>query len=281
MAFLPDGRLHLNEGPIDLIVEARGARPSVKAAYERAAGRFVGILAELVTELPRLRTEIDLLEGPLNGAVAKRMARALVGHRGQFVTPMAAVAGAVADEVLSAMQDEEGLKRAYVNNGGDIALHLSQGESFAVGLVIDAAVSSPQGRFIVDSCHPVRGIATSGWRGRSFSLGIADSVTVLAESAAAADVAATLIANAVNVDHPAVLRQTAAVLDPDSDLKDHGVTVAVGRLEGEAVEEALAKGAAVAGAMVADGRIQAAVLCLQDSHVVAGWKLPRISRVAA
>ena len=46
----------------------------------------------------------------------------------------------------------------------------------------------------------VGGIATSGARGRSFSLGIADSVTVLAEDAATADAAATLIANAVDCD---------------------------------------------------------------------------------
>ena len=34
---------------------------------------------------------------------------------------------------------------------------------------------------------PHRGVATSGWRGRSHSLGIADSVTVVARNAAAAD----------------------------------------------------------------------------------------------
>ena len=41
-----------------------------------------------------------------------------------FITPMAAVAGAVAEEVLGAMMRAAELERAYVNNGGDIALHL-------------------------------------------------------------------------------------------------------------------------------------------------------------
>jgi uncharacterized protein len=66
---------------------------------------------------------------------------------------------------------------------------------------------------------PVRGIATSGRHGRSLSLGIADSVTVLAATAAAADAAATLIANAVDLPgHAAVRRAPACSLDPDSDL---------------------------------------------------------------
>ena len=37
------------------------------------------------------------------------------------------------------------------------------------------------GTATLDSAQPARGIATSGWRGRSFSLGIADAVTVLAD----------------------------------------------------------------------------------------------------
>ena len=47
---LPDGRLHLNHGPIDLIVEAFGARGDVQTAYGRASDRFATILEELVAE---------------------------------------------------------------------------------------------------------------------------------------------------------------------------------------------------------------------------------------
>ena len=281
IAVLPDGRLHLNEGPIDLIVEAKGPGSAVKNAYEKAAGRFVGLLSGLVEELSELRTDIDVLEGPLKGPVAGRMEQAVRRHRGQFVTPMAAVAGAVADEILSTMKEDGRLRRAYVNNGGDIALHLAPGESFAVGVVIDAAEGAPRGRLMIHSHHQVRGLATSGWRGRSFSLGIADAVTVLAESAAAADVAATLIANAVDVDHPAVSRRAASDLDPDSDLKDRAVTVAVGWVESEVAEQALSKGARTAEAMIADGTIHGAVLCLQDSHRIVGRDRPTYGMIAA
>ena len=94
----------------------------------------------------------------------------------------------------------------------------------------------------LDAASGIGGIATSGARGRSFSLGIADSVTILARDAATADVAATLVANAVDVDSPAIQRRPARELDPDSDLRDLPVTVSVGALEPAEIETALARG---------------------------------------
>jgi len=81
----------------------------------------------------------------------------------------------------------------------------------------------------------VGGVATSGWPGRSHSFGVADAVTVLAPTAAAADVAATLIANAVvlpsvKLDERYVRRTPAKQLQPDSDLTDKPVTVGVSTL---------------------------------------------------
>jgi ApbE superfamily uncharacterized protein (UPF0280 family) len=56
---LPDGRrLHLQHGPIDLIVEAWGDARAVAAAYQRAVARFPTILPELVAELTILRTPL-------------------------------------------------------------------------------------------------------------------------------------------------------------------------------------------------------------------------------
>ena len=60
IALLPDGkRLHLQDGPIDLIVEAKGAAADVRAAYEAAARRFAGLLDELCEELSELRSAAD------------------------------------------------------------------------------------------------------------------------------------------------------------------------------------------------------------------------------
>src|SRR5206468_3910445 len=133
-------------------------------------------------------------------SVARRMTAAVMPYASEyFITPMAAVAGAVAEEILAVMTAAARLARAYVNDGGDIALHLGEGEKFVVGMVQRPESPSLFGTLTLDSRMPVRGIATSGWRGRSFSLGIADSVTVLADRAAAADAAATIIANAVDL----------------------------------------------------------------------------------
>src|SRR6202165_3388348 len=135
--YLADSRrLHLQDGPIDLIVEAHGSESSVRAAYDAAERRFTGLLDELCGELPLLRAAADPVRCLLQGKVARRMHVAVAPFAAEhFITPMAAVAGAVAEEILGAMLREARLDRAYVNNGGDIALHLAGGENFTVGLM--------------------------------------------------------------------------------------------------------------------------------------------------
>jgi ApbE superfamily uncharacterized protein (UPF0280 family) len=257
-ARLPDGRLHLQHGPIDLLIEAFGARDEVERAYQQAIDRFGDILPTLVCELPILRRQVGNAYPLLQGPVARRMAEAVWPHRAVFITPMAAVAGAVADEMLQAMLAGRTLDKAYVNNGGDIAIHLAPGHRLRAGIfaqALDGAVTLTHDR-------PVRGIATSGRGGRSFSLGIADSATVLAATAAAADAAATLIADALNVDHPSIERRPARDLDPDSDLLDLPVTVAVGSLPQPLIEEALDRGLAEARRLRLCGLIDSAALSL-------------------
>jgi ApbE superfamily uncharacterized protein (UPF0280 family) len=262
-ATLPDGRLHLQEGPIDLVIGAEG--PGAAAALAAARDAFRGVLAGLVAELPLLRAPVGGTAPPsLRGPVARRMAAAVWPHRAGFITPMAAVAGAVADHVLAAMAAVPGLTRAYVNNGGDIALHLAPGATMRIGLVRSLARAVPEGSVTLRAADPVRGVATSGWPGRSFSLGIADAVTVLARSAAEADAAATVIANAVNAEHPAIARAPACSLDPDSDLGALPVTTGVAPLPGPVVEAALAQGVAVAEALRGQGLIVAALLALGE-----------------
>ena len=264
VARLADGRLHLQHGPIDLIIEAFGVPEEVERAYAQATERFGDILPTLVGELPLLRRPLGEAYPLLQGPVARRMAEATWPHRAVYITPMAAVAGAVADEMLQALIRGRTLDKAYVNDGGDIAIHLTPGHELRAGIFAQGL----DGVARLTAARPVRGIATSGRGGRSFSLGIADSVTVLAVTAAAADAAATLIANAVNVDHPVVERRPARDLDPDSDLGDLPVTVAVGGLPLEAVAEALDRGAAEARRLRRCGLIDSAALLLQGE-----WRL--------
>lgn len=272
-ALLPDGRrLHLHHGPIDLIIEAWGDAEEIARAYRQAEAAFAPVLTDLVDELVSLRTPVDQLRGELKGPVAQRMVQAVKSHCDTFVTPMAAVAGAVADDILAKMVAGRRLERAYVNNGGDIALHIASGE-MRIAIATDTGRARRAGTVTLSPGDVVRGIATSGWRGRSHSLGIADAVTVLARTAAAADVAATLIANAVDLPgSPKIEREPANACAPDSDLGARLVTVDVARLSRAEGAAALDRGAAAAQVMIDDDRIEAAFLCLQGETRTLGWR---------
>ncbi|WP_432285584.1 UPF0280 family protein [Aminobacter sp. BA135] len=270
ISWLPDKhRLHFNHGPIDLIVEAFGETGEVRAAYEQAAERFQTILDELVKELAQLRRPASSRPRDFDGPTARRMEAAVAPLAGQFITPMAAVAGSVADEMMAAMIAGRSIERAYVNNGGDIALHIALGQEFSVAIA--GTGHGLADRLTIHWPDAVRGIATSGWRGRSFSLGIADAVTVLAANAAAADAAATLIANAVDLPgHTAIHRRPACDLAPDSDLGDRLVTTDVAPLAPADIEAALDAGFSVAESLRRQGSIQTAALYLGGRTRISG-----------
>jgi len=310
-ARLADGRLHFQHGPIDLVIDVDAEPAVARVAVERAWRRFDRLLAELAGELPLLRRCAEP-QAPPGGPVARRMHAAVLAYRPAFVTPMAAVAGAVADEIMGCLRGP-GVRRASVNNGGDIALHLAPGAAdYAVGVAIDrrgdhagdgrrASLGPPDApaapavlarpfatsfgwpasarpelpaALRIRAADPWRGIATSGWRGRSLSLGIADSVTVVAQDGARADAAATMIANAVDVPHPSIRRAPAATLRDDSDLGRRLATVAVPPLPDDALTRALDAGEAFAQACVADGRIGAALIALQGRWRAVGALAP-------
>jgi ApbE superfamily uncharacterized protein (UPF0280 family) len=282
--FLADGRrLHLQDGPIDLIVEARGSETNVRAAYDAAARRFTGLLDELCEELPLLRQAADPAWCLLQGPVARRMHAAVAPFAAdQFITPMAAVAGAVAEEILDAMLQGTQLASAFVNNGGDMALHLADGEHFTVGLADRPDAPGLMRTTIIHADGPTRGVATSGRHGRSFSLGIADAVTVLAPTASQADAAATIIANAVDLPgHPAIVRCPAHDLQPDSDLGARLVTRDVGALSDDEIDDALESGAACARTLLAAGLIDGAVLRLHGEMIIVPMRRIEISEPQA
>ncbi|WP_323769558.1 UPF0280 family protein [Antarctobacter sp.] len=264
----PDGRLRLIHGPIDLIVTAEGPAYAIRAAYTRARDAFAPVLSALASELPRLRAP----RGPdLTGPVARRMQLATDRFEPAFVTPMAAVAGSVADHILATMLiPEHGLDRAHVNNGGDIALWTGT-TPLSLAICEDPVTGAAGARASVAASDGIGGVATSGWRGRSHSLGIADAVTVLARDAATADAAATLIANAVDLqDHPGVRRAPARSLAPDSDLGDRLVTTDVAPLSDRALSRALKAGMIVAEEYRDRGLIVAACLACQGMRRTVG-----------
>lgn len=279
-ARLPDGRrLHLQHGPVDLVVEVTGPRHVVEAAEAAVIGRFESILPRLVDQLPSLRTAFDdtrpdrLGDGAApSSPVARRMVTATARFPGVFRTPMVCVAGSVADEMLATVAEVSGVERAYVNNGGDLAFHLAEGASLTVGLVPSLETGRADGSLTVHAADDVRGLATSGAGGRSYSFGIADAVTVVASRAALADVAASLIANDVDLpDHPAIERAPASSLEPDSDLGERAVTVQVGPLGNDEVAAALDRGVATARRLLAAvPELRGAVLALRGARRVVG-----------
>jgi len=294
---LADGRVHMHDGPIDLIIEAFGVGSEVKRAYQAAAERFLNVLDELCTELGFLRQPARE-DGTLpNGSVARRMMLAVRPHAARsFITPMAAVAGAVAEEILDVMTASATLTRAYVNDGGDIALHLAPGEKFVIGMAEYEECSEPTVQTARNVGHPpslfgtttigfddaIRGIATSGWQGRSFSLGIADAVTVLADKASMADAAATMIANAVDLPESSkILRRAACDLAPDSDLGERLVTQAVGPLSLDEIKIALEGGIREAEVLHASGLIRSAAIHLQGETRVVGALKPMLYNSAS
>lgn len=273
-ARLGDGRVHLQDGPIDLILKAEG--PGREAAERAALAAFDGLLATLVEDLAVLRMPLDDPPPPVRGPVAARMIAAVTPYAGRFVTPMAAVAGAVADHILAEMRAAAPeLTRAWVNDGGDIAFQLAPGQVFEVGLVAELSDTALAGTAVLHHGDGIGGVATSGHGGRSFSFGIADAVTVLAASAAQADVAATLIANAVDLPgHPAIRRGPASQEDPDSDLGDRPVVLGVGPLSAEDVDAALGAGQRAYETIVNGIPLNGMVLFLAGQWRLVGQTVP-------
>lgn len=271
-------RLHLQHGPIDLVIQADGNETERERAFEQATSFFSTVLTNLVADLPLLRTPVSspstangLCETKYSSPVARCMHAAVAPFADQFVTPMAAVAGAVAQNTLAKMCQNRVLSRVAVNNGGDIALHLESPASYTIGLCENPNQPGHRIEIAIDASGPVRGVATSGWQGRSYSFGIADAVTVLAATAAQADVAATLIANRIDLpDSEKIQRVEASSLTPDTDLGNRMVTVGVQKLSSNERQRALQAGQGLAQSLLTRGLINSAMLCLQGDRVVVG-----------
>ena len=252
-----DNRLFLQHGPTNIVIEALGIDKSL--AYLNAKNYFETLLEELVLDLTLLKKEV-VLNRKFNNKISQSMQDATERFIPSFITPMAAVAGSIADNILKVLIDDTHLEKAYVNNGGDISFYLNENQTMKGSL---AAIPN----MITEIKHKnsSRGIATSGWRGKSFSRGIADSVTVLANNAAIADAAATMIGNAVDIyDHPNIKKKPANFIYEDSDLNNLLVTVEVGKLTKIEIKKALKNGYQTAIEYVQKDLINAALIQLSD-----------------
>ena len=250
-------RLFLQHGPINIVLEAFGDNQNL--AYSNVKKYFETILDDLVKDLTLLKKEV-VLNRKFNNKISQSMQDATEKFAPTFITPMASVAGSIADNILKVLVKNTNLQKAYVNNGGDVAFHLSENQIMKSSL---AAI--PNMIAEIKYKDRSRGIATSGWRGKSFSRGIADSVTVLAENAAIADAAATMICNTVDIhNNPKIKKKPANNLYEDSDLKNLSITVEVGELTKVEIKEAIKNGYETAMQYVEKNLINTALIQLSD-----------------
>ena len=130
-------------------------------------------------------------DGPAPGIIVK-MVRAA---RKAGVGPMAAIAGAIAEQVglgLLKLTD-----KVIIENGGDVFIKTNS--SVTVGIFAgNSPLSLRLGIRLKSKSNPDAICTSSGTIGHSLSLGKADAVCVVAESCPIADAAATSIGNLIN-----------------------------------------------------------------------------------
>jgi len=263
--------IQVSYGPMELGIQMEGPEEAGARCRLELPVFARGLIRKVTDFLPLLKLKsCDLLVKDRWPGVVKRMIEASQRISPGDLTPMAAVAGAVADEVMNHIFEisDGAVTQVFVNNGGDMALY-SPFQEVRVGV---KGVSGRDGRPFILRLREKKtpyGLATSGWRGRSVSRGIADAVVVVASESAVADAAATYIGNAVGDDKiTCVTRQKAGKLDPNSDIPDTAVTVACGKLIEAEKERAIANGMRTAKKIIEQGIVEEVGIYLQGKHIL-------------
>lgn len=264
------GLVLVDFGPVTMTLEAY--RDAVPSSCDALAGaeKVVSVFDDLVSHYDIIRSFIKDAQkiNQVPSIVSKMISSVSMLGENDF-TPMASVAGSVADAAADAMM-QNGADYSIANNGGDIAFRTLRKRDIRVGLISDIQTGKITHKLKINSDSEIRGIATSGLGGRSLTRGVASSVTALAHSASYADAAATSIANACFCIDPAVERCFAEELDYDTDIKGLLVTRSVGNLRRESIQEALRNGAKRANELVSVGLIIGAVIFVSGESLCVG-----------
>jgi len=258
--------MYLEIGPASLVVIGEKDGRPYDFDRVRVENMIRVIMEEIRNCLPILKQKANRIKkSRFLPDVAKKMVMAAQLIDGATLTPMSAVAGAVADSVIDHFRNE-GLDFMSVNNGGDISILNSSRRLVRVGIG-DIKQNKPISRVLSVEGLNEFGMATSGFGGRSFTLGLADSVTVVAENGATADAAATHICNCTSVATDRVVRRKASEIDPLTDIGDEYVTVSIGQLNDKLIATALDNGLTIAANMKKQQMIYDAVIDLRGSMV--------------
>ena len=264
---LPDGTVLVDYGPMHMFISAfENKKPLIKLAEEGAhfAMKVLEDLAKFLSVIKKKSKELEIEETFPD--VVRRMIEATKKMEEPDLTPLAAVAGTASDVVADFMFSRGGTK-IIVDNGGDIAIRLREGEVARVGIKTEIDSKQPTYLISIDSTMGIGGVATSGLGGRSFTKGIASAATVLSQKAAFSDAAATVIGNFTNIEDQEVSRSLAEKIYPDTDIAGEWITVKVGRLCEEKIEKALTNGLSKANSICEKGLIKGAFIALQGKAV--------------
>lgn len=188
--------------------------------------------------------------------VVKKTVNASRLIEGDELTPLSAIAGGIGEVLIERLREKDDMDRIIFNNGGDTSLYCRKKDYLPV--------INCQGVKLKLVSKKVKGIATSGRKGRSFTKGIADFVTVFAVSPSVADAAATYIGNNVTTDSEKIRYEPAEVIDFNTDLKGEKVVVSIGNLTEAEVEKAIENGANTAENLIKKEKILCAVISLKN-----------------
>lgn len=240
---LDPGRYYFEYGPTQMVISATRGQDPLDKEIISSAGYAKELLTVLSSNLQLIKGGLPVKDLPEDTSpIIKNMIESVELTGDHTLTPMAAVAGVIADEIADNIF-ATGATKVFVNNGGDIALRMVGGESIKIG--INSSLKQPslyQYILIVHGSDNIGGIASSGLGGRGFTKGIASAATVLAPNGGIADACATLIGNYTSCNHPAIIKVLAEQIDPDTDIKGHFVTVGVNNDDPEIFKTALQNG---------------------------------------
>ncbi len=252
-------------GPTNLIVDI--FESDKLEIFEKIELIVSNKLSEIASELDKLKQK-SRYKTNLKSDISILMNEATKMFLPKFITPMAAVAGSISEYLIKDVILDYDLKKISINNGGDAALYLKKNEKVKILIKNEKSI-----KVTLEGINKIYGVATSGWKGRSLSLGIADSVTTIANSSAIADAASTMIANEINlINHPNIKKKLANEIDHDTDLKNNLVTVDVGNLEAEDIEKAVQKGIKYASKLINNKLIYTAIINIKNNYFYIGKK---------
>ena len=264
-------------GPMRIAIQAWDKkRPDLKMALKAAQFSFV-CLEQVAQHQEILKQQHGLMPKGL-APIPRTMVESGMATLEKDLTPMAAVAGSIADAVADWLFNR-GMSRVIVNNGGDIAIRLAENETANVG--VRTKVESPAISYMVklSSRFPSWGVNTSGLGGRSLTRGIASAVTAFAWTSSLADAAATSIANACFARDDAIVQVLAQEVDPHTDIRGLPVTVKIGKLKKSCISQAMDKALNKAEQYVEMGIIQGALIAVENELLLTKMFDEKISRL--